>query len=98
MLAAIVLSLLGVGDDDIVADYGLTGLATERLIADWHAFYPGRELLGRITARRPPELMRVFLAELAETFGSVRQYVTGYLNVSEAIIAGLASRYTEAAS
>jgi protein-tyrosine phosphatase len=93
MLAAIVLSLLGVGDEDIVADFGLTGLATERLIADWHAFYPGRELLWPHYGTAPPELMRVFLTELAATYGSVRQYVTGYLGVSDLVIADLARLY-----
>ncbi len=33
--------------------------------------------------------MQVFLAELAGTFGSVREYVTGYLGVEEAAIAEL---------
>ncbi len=59
----------GVGEEDIVADFGLTGLATERLIADWRAFYPGRELLWPHYGTAPPELMRVFLAELTATFG-----------------------------
>jgi protein-tyrosine phosphatase len=93
LLAAIVLSLLGVAEEDIVADFGLTGLATERLIADWHAFYPGRELLWPHYGTAPPELMRVFLAELAATFGSVRQYVTSYLGVSDLVIADLGKLY-----
>ncbi len=93
MLAAIVLSLLGVGEEDIVADFGLTGLATERLIADWHAFYPGRELLWPHYGTAPPELMRVFLAELTATFGSVRRYVTSYLGVPDLVIADLAKLY-----
>jgi protein-tyrosine phosphatase len=93
MLAAIVLSLLGVDDEDIAADYGLTGLATERLIADWHAFYPGRELLWPHYGTAPPELMRVFLAELAGAFGSVRCYVTDYLGVSDRVIADLGRLY-----
>ena len=97
LLAAIVLSLLGVGEDDIVADYALTGLATERLIADWHALFPGRQLLWPHYGTAPAGAMRLVLAELAGRHGSVRAYVTGNLNVGEAIIASLAARYTEAA-
>jgi protein-tyrosine phosphatase len=93
ILAALVLSLLDVSDDDIVADFALTGLATQRLIADWHAFYPGRELLWPHYGTAPPELMSVFLAELAETFGSVREYVTGYLGLPDAVIADLGRLY-----
>jgi protein-tyrosine phosphatase len=95
LLAAIVLSLLGVGEDDIVADYALTGLATGRLVADWQAFFPGRRLLWPHYGTAPAGAMRVFLAELTARFGSVPQYVTGYLGVGEPVIADLAARYTE---
>jgi hypothetical protein len=37
--------------------------------------------------------MRVFLAELAGTFGSVRRYVTDYLGVSDRVIADLGRLY-----
>lgn len=94
MLAAIVLSVLGVAEDDIVADFALTELARERLIADWYAAYPGRPLLWPHYGKAPAELMRVFLAELAGQFGSVRDYVTEYLGVSDTVIADLHERYT----
>jgi protein-tyrosine phosphatase len=93
LVAALVLSLLGVGEDDIAADYALTGLATERLIADWHAFYPDRPLLWPHYGAAPAQLMRVFLGELAAGYGSVRQYVTGYLGVSDAVISEIRALY-----
>jgi protein-tyrosine phosphatase len=93
LLAALVLSLLGVSDDDIAADFALTGLATERLIADWHAFYPGRPLLWPHYGAAPAELMQVFLSELADKFGSPREYVTGFLGVEPAIIGQLRALY-----
>jgi protein-tyrosine phosphatase len=93
VLAAIVLSLLGVSEEDIIADFALTGLATRRLVADWHAAYPGRPLLWPHFGTAPAELMRVFLAELASTFGSVREYVTGYLGVTDTVIAELGRLY-----
>lgn len=93
ILAAIVQSLLGVAEEDIVSDFALTGLATQRLIADWHQAYPGRPLLWPHFGTAPAELMQVFLAELAGTFGSVREYVTGYLGVEVAAIAELRALY-----
>jgi protein-tyrosine phosphatase len=96
IVAAIVLSLLGVGEDDIVADYALTGLATQRLVADWHAAYPGRPLLWPHFGTAPADLMRVFLAELAMRFGSVHEYVTGCLRVPEGVISDLAALYVSA--
>jgi protein-tyrosine phosphatase len=97
LLAALVLSLLGVGAEDIAADFALTGLATDRLIADWHAFYPGRPLLWPHYGKAPAEVMEVFLAELSGRHGSVRDYVTGYLGVQDAVIRQLTARYTTTA-
>jgi protein-tyrosine phosphatase len=94
LLAAVVLSLLGVSEDDIVADFALTGLATERLVADWHAFYPGREILWPHFGQAPAGVMSVFLTELAATYGSVRQYVTDYLGVPESVLSELTAQYT----
>jgi protein-tyrosine phosphatase len=96
MIAALVLSLLGVAEDDIVADFALTGLATERLVADWHASYPGRPLLWPHFGTAPGDLMRVFLAELAATYGSVYEYVTDYLGIGDGVISDLASLYLSA--
>ncbi len=93
IIAALVLSMLGVSEGDIVADYALTGLATQRLVADWHAAYPGRPLLWPHFGTAPADLMRVFLTELAATFGSVHEYVTDYLGVPNAVITDLASLY-----
>jgi protein-tyrosine phosphatase len=98
MIAAMVLSLLGVSTDDIVADYALTGLATERLVADWRAFYPGRELTWPHYGTAPAGVMQLFLAELADRFGSVREYLTGPVGLAENEIGQLRSRYLTPAS
>jgi protein-tyrosine phosphatase len=98
LLAAVVQSLLGVSEDDIAADYALTGLATERLIADWHAFFPGRPLLWPHFGKAPASVMRLFLAELAARHGSVLAYVTGYLGVEASVVTALSERYTTSGS
>ncbi|MGP3917070.1 tyrosine-protein phosphatase [Nonomuraea sp. 10N515B] len=88
VLAALVLSLAGVGEDDIVADYALTGLATERFIADWRRRHPGTPLWPGF-GLAPAETMRLFLADLASRHGSVEAYVTQVLQVSPATIGDL---------
>ncbi|WP_327587179.1 tyrosine-protein phosphatase [Nonomuraea sp. NBC_00507] len=88
VLAALVLSLAGVGEDDIVADYALTGLATERFIADWRRRHPGTPLWPGF-GLAPAETMRLFLADLASRHGSVEAYVTQVLQVSPATIVDL---------
>jgi protein-tyrosine phosphatase len=89
ILAALVLALLGVGQDDIVEDYALTNLATDRFIADWHAD-PGNPPLrwpGYGTA--PAEAMRLFLSELEAAHGSVRGYAVDALGLAPEHIANM---------
>ncbi|MFE0044254.1 tyrosine-protein phosphatase [Streptomyces albireticuli] len=92
LLAALVLSLLGVGVDDIAEDFALTERATERLIADWKAAHPGRTLTWPGYGRAPEEIIRLFLSDLAETYGSVRDYAVKHVGVDEALIDRLRDR------
>lgn len=92
LLAGLVLALLGVAEDDIVADFALTELATGRLVADWHATHPGRTLRWPGYGRAPAEVMRLFLSDLAAGYGSVHGYATRHLGVDEALIARLRTR------
>jgi protein-tyrosine phosphatase len=98
VLAALVLALLGAPDDDVVADYALTELATDRLIADWTAKYPARELLWPFYGQAPGALMRLFLAELRAEYGSVGEYVTGYLRVPGRVVEDLRAGYLTSAT
>ncbi|KJK58570.1 tyrosine-protein phosphatase [Saccharothrix sp. ST-888] len=75
IVAALVLDLLGVPAETVVADFALTGLATERLVADWRGAHGGREPRWPGYGQAPPELMRLFLGGLAARHGSVRGYV-----------------------
>jgi protein tyrosine/serine phosphatase len=79
VLAALTLSLLGVPDEDVAADYALSAVATERFIA-WMADNAPEALeqLGKIPdafIRSPVEAMRLFLSDVRERFGSVEGYV-----------------------
>ncbi|MFD3682917.1 tyrosine-protein phosphatase, partial [Streptomyces sp. NPDC058613] len=64
LLAALVLALLGVSEQDIVDDFALTGLATGRLLDDWRAGHPGRTRVWPGYGRAPAEVMSLFLAAL----------------------------------
>ena len=92
LLAGLVLALVGVGEDDIAADFALTELATERLVADWKAANPGRTLNWPSYGRAPEAVMRLFLADLAAEYGSVHAYALGHLKVDQELIGALRER------
>ncbi|MFF3290854.1 tyrosine-protein phosphatase [Streptomyces sp. NPDC003023] len=92
LLAGLVLSIAGVPEDDIAADFALTELATERLRADWQAAHPGRTLNWPGYGRAPEDVMRLFLADLATGYGSVHGYVTGHLGLDRSTIGRLRAR------
>ncbi|MGC9666467.1 tyrosine-protein phosphatase [Planosporangium sp. 12N6] len=80
VLAALTLSLLGVSDDDIAADYALTE-ESERRFRQWRrSLSPDvPEEAGHAPAwvlnPCPREAMHLFLTELRERHGSVESYV-----------------------
>ena len=94
IVAALVLSLLGVDRDDVVEDFALSNLATERFLAD-------RAAQGRLIpdwpgfARAPAEAMRTFLRGLDERYGSVRGYARHELGLTEDVLDALAKRLLE---
>ncbi|MBH5334921.1 tyrosine-protein phosphatase [Streptomyces pactum] len=92
LIAALVLSLVGVAEDDIVADFALTNLATERLVADWKVANPGRELVWPAFGTAPEGIMRLFLADLAARYGSVPGYVTTALGAGPDLTDALRAR------
>ncbi|MGK5740477.1 tyrosine-protein phosphatase [Micromonospora sp. URMC 103] len=96
LLAAVLLALLGVDDDQIAADFALTERATERLVADWHALHPDRTLVWPAYGRAPEEIIRLFLADLAAAYGSVRAYATDRLGVDDDLVARLRDRLLDA--
>ena len=80
VLSAVVLSLLGVDEPTVVADYALSGSAMLRLRAKLIAKYPeGRETLESIDEvfSADPVQMEQLLEHLDEQYGSVTAYVEG---------------------
>jgi protein-tyrosine phosphatase len=89
VLTALVLALLGVADDDIIADYALTGLATVALIAEWQADNDGRTPAWPAFGQAPAGAMRLFLADLTAAHGSARGYLASRLGVGDELVAAL---------
>ncbi len=80
VLSAIVLSLLGVDEPTVVADYALSGEAMARLRAKLIVKYPeGRDNIERLDEvfSADPAQMESLLDHLKERFGSVGAYVAG---------------------
>jgi protein-tyrosine phosphatase len=92
LLAALLLSLLDVPTDQIAADFALTELATERLVADWRAAHPDRELRWPWYGRAPAEIIHLVLADLTAAHGSVRGYARDRLGVDDDLVDALRAR------
>ncbi len=92
LVAALVLSLLGVDENGVAEDFALTEAATELLVADWAAAHDGRTPSWPGYGRAPEEVIRLFLAGLTAEYGSVHGYVTGRLGVTDATVGALRDR------
>ncbi|CAM3370478.1 Protein tyrosine phosphatase [Stackebrandtia soli] len=87
LIAALVLTLLGVSDEDIVADYALTENASAGLVADWRAANPGRVLRWPGYGRAPADVMWHVLSDVAAGYGSMTGYVADGLGMDTADLA-----------
>ncbi|MGC4879954.1 tyrosine-protein phosphatase [Micromonospora sp. DT43] len=92
LLAALLLALLGVDEEQIAADFALTELATARLVADWQALNPDRALVWPGYGRAPEAIIRHVLADLSAAYGSVVGYAADRLGVDDALTARLRER------
>lgn len=75
VVCALTLSLLGVADQDIDADYARTTQGSERYFA-WARANGQPDLVVHPWYRSPAGTMELFLAELRARYGSVERYVT----------------------
>ncbi|MCJ1680099.1 tyrosine-protein phosphatase [Streptomyces sp. APSN-46.1] len=92
LIAAFVLTLLGVPEEEILADFALTELAAARLTADWHAANPGRTLRWPAYGRAPAALLALVLADLTTRYGSPAAYLTDRVGITAATAESLRSR------
>lgn len=83
IIAALVLSILGVSEQDIVEDFALTGLATKTFVDERRARYPEKDYLWAGYGQAPAALMRLFLDGLKAEYGSVEAYLTGTVGLTQ---------------
>ncbi len=100
LLSALVLSLLGVPEETVVADYALSGEAMERLRAKLILKYPdGKAVISDISevfSADPANMVRLF-AHLRERYGSVPGYAER-AGVSDDVVTRLRSALLEPAT
>ena len=76
IVCALTLSVLGVPDEDVVADYALSTAASRRFTEWVRATLPDAEEPPPPFLESPAETMELFLAELRTGYGSVEGYLT----------------------
>ncbi len=99
MLSAVVLSVLGVNEPTVVADYALSGEAMARLRAKLISKYPeGRDSIENLDAvfSADPQQMEHLLDYLGERYGSIDAYVAG-LGTGPGVVEGLRAGLLEPA-
>jgi protein-tyrosine phosphatase len=74
-VCALVLSLLGVSDEDIAADYALTTSSMKRLTDYLMEKHPSAVLGNEHMFDSPPAAMLMFLSDLRALHGSIENYV-----------------------
>ncbi len=74
VLAALILALLGVPDEQIVHDYALSAEGEQRYNSWQRRARPTEPLPAPHLVATPHETMRLFLAELRARFGSIEAY------------------------
>jgi protein-tyrosine phosphatase len=100
LLSALVLSLLGVPEETVVADYALSGEAMERLRAKLIVKYPDSKDtisdIDEVFSANPANMVELF-AHLRERYGSVTEYAVT-VGVPDAVVARLREELLEPAS
>ena len=100
LLSALVLSLLGVPEETVVADYALSGEAMERLRAKLIVKYPDSKDtitdIDEVFSANPANMVDLF-AYLRERYGSVTEYAVT-VGVPDAVVARLREELLEPAS
>jgi protein-tyrosine phosphatase len=98
VLAALVLSLLGVDDDVIATDYGLSRLGMDRMLAYVRANHPERaDTMSDQPAAfldAPEAAMRLFLDDLRARHGSVEAYAAS-VGADAAVVEALRANLLE---
>jgi protein-tyrosine phosphatase len=93
ILAALILGVLGVDDEEIMRDYLLTNQRLDQLFERLRTI-PGSENRPRESFAAPAKVLEQFLKELHGNYGDATSYVRAH-GVTEATIAGLRASLLE---
>ncbi|MFD0269779.1 tyrosine-protein phosphatase [Streptomyces sp. NPDC127106] len=93
LVAALLLTLLGVSEEDVLADFALTELATERLLADWHTAHPDRTMRWPSYGRAPAVVLSLVLADLSARYGSTAGYLADRVGIAPSTQNHLRTRF-----
>ena len=81
ILAAVLLSALGVDDEDIIEDYVLSGPYMVELLkrkVEWPEIAAAEKVLPDYFWGAVPESMEMLLSALRKEYGSIRHYIEAY--------------------
>lgn len=95
IVAALLLTVLGVPRAQVLDDFALTELATDRLVADWWAAYPDRDRLWSGYGRAPAAILDLTLADLDARYGSVEAYLRDHAGLADDVPVRLRERWLE---
>lgn len=89
VLIALVLRALDVAEDDVVADFALTGILRPNRIDTYAHLFVANDRdpeIARVLFESPPESMHALLAYLDDEYGGVRGYLAGRAGVDELVV------------
>lgn len=89
VLIALLLCALDVPEDDVVADFALTGILRPNRIDTYAHLFVAEDRdpeIARVLFESPPESMRALLAHLDDEYGSVRGYLAERAGVDDAVL------------
>lgn len=92
VLIALVLCALDVSEDDVVADFALTGILRPNRIATYAHLFAEMDRdpeIARVLFESPPESMTALLAHLRAEYGGVRGYLAERAGVDAKVVDGL---------
>ncbi|OUC80292.1 tyrosine-protein phosphatase [Gordonia lacunae] len=92
VLIALLLGALDVADDDVVADFALTGILRPNRIDTYAHLFVAKDRdpeIARVLFESPPESMRALLAHLDAEYGGVRGYLAKRAGVDDEIVEDL---------
>jgi protein-tyrosine phosphatase len=92
VLVALLLRALDVPEEDVVADFALTGILRPNRIDTYAHLFVANDRdpeIARVLFESPPESMRALLAHLGDEYGGVRGYLAQCAGVDDAVVADL---------